>query len=187
MAESSHPNWDDMVLVGIIARAHGLRGQVVVNPETDFIEDRFAAGAGVWARIGGDATRLIVGSMRVQGGRPVIGFEGIETVDAAEALAGTELRIPESELQPLAEGTFYHHQLIGCEVVTDTGDVIGPVTKVDDGAGSTLLVVQGQDGEILIPLVQEMCTAIVPAERRIVVKLPPGLLELNERTRPSRA
>jgi 16S rRNA processing protein RimM len=104
MAESSHPNWDDMVLVGIIARAHGLRGQVVVNPETDFIEDRFAAGAGVWARIGGDATRLIVGSKRVQGGRPVIGFEGIETVDAAEALAGTELRIHESELQPLAEG-----------------------------------------------------------------------------------
>ena len=105
----------------------------------------------------------------------------------AEALAGIELRIPESELQPLAEGTFYHHQLVGCEVVTETGDVIGPVTKVDDGAGSTLLVVQGQDGEVLIPLVQEMCTAIVPAERRIVVTLPPGLLELNEKTRPSRA
>jgi 16S rRNA processing protein RimM len=187
MAEPSDANWDDMVLVGIIARAHGLRGQVVVNPETDFVEERFAPGARVWARIGGDPTRLTVGSMRVQGGRPVIGFEGIETIEAAEALAGTELRIPESELQPLAEGTFYHHQLIGCEVVTDTGNVIGSVTKVDDGAGSTLLVVQGQDGEVLIPLVQDICTAIVPAERRIVVTLPPGLLELNERTRPSRA
>ena len=187
MAEPGDSNWDDMVLVGTIARAHGLRGHVVVNPETDFVEERFAAGAGVWARIDGATTRLTVGSMRVQGGRPVIGFEGIDTIEGAEALAGIELRIPESELQPLAEGTFYHHQLVGCQVVTDTGDVIGPVTKVDDGAGSTLLVVQGQDGEVLIPLVQEMCTAIVPAERRIVVTLPPGLLELNERPRSSRA
>ena len=187
MAEPGDSSWDDMVLVGTIARAHGLRGHVVVNPETDFVDERFAAGAGVWARIDGATTRLTVGSMRVQGGRPVIGFEGIDTIEGAEALAGIELRIPESELQPLAAGTFYHHQLVGCQVVTDTGDVIGPVTKVDDGAGSTLLVVQGQDGEVLIPLVQEMCTAIVPAERRIVVTLPPGLLELNEKTRPSRA
>ena len=177
MAEPGDSNWDDMVLVGTIARAHGLRGHVVVNPETDFVDERFAAGAGVWARIDGATTRLTV----------VIGFEGIDTIEGAEALAGIELRIPESELQPLAAGTFYHHQLVGCQVVTDTGDVIGPVTKVDDGAGSTLLVVQGQDGEVLIPLVQEMCTAIVPAERRIVVTLPPGLLELNEKTRPSRA
>src|SRR5687767_13194235 len=123
MAEPGDSNWDDMVLVGTIARAHGLRGQVVVNPETDFVDERFAAGASVWARIGGATTRLTVGSMRVQGARPVIGFEGIDTIEAAEALAGIELRIPESELQPLAEGTFYHHQLVGCQVVTATGDV----------------------------------------------------------------
>jgi len=68
-------DWDDMVLVGRIARPHGLRGQVIVNPDTDFVEERFVAGATLWTRSSGGEEALVVASMRVQNGRPVVAFE----------------------------------------------------------------------------------------------------------------
>src|SRR6187431_2581843 len=62
-------SWEDMVLVGRIARPHGLRGQVIVNPETDFVEDRFVNGATLWARSDRGDEALTITSARVQNGR----------------------------------------------------------------------------------------------------------------------
>ena len=56
--------WEEMALVGRIGRPHGLKGQVVINPETDFIEERFAAGAIVWIKSDGGEQQLTVASMR---------------------------------------------------------------------------------------------------------------------------
>ena len=56
--------------------------------------------------------------MRFQQGRPVIGLDGVETMNDAEALAGAELRVPVERLAPLPAGTFYRHDLVGCEVET---------------------------------------------------------------------
>ena len=64
----SRQDWEEMALVGRIARPHGLRGQVAINPETDFIEERFAEGATVWTRSPAGDERLTVVSMRVQNG-----------------------------------------------------------------------------------------------------------------------
>src|SRR5262245_47194466 len=111
-------DWDDMVLVGRIARPHGIRGQVIVNPETDFVEERFRVGATLWTRSPRGHEPLTIATMRVQGGRPVVGFEGFGTIEDVERLSGLDLRIPEGELQPLGEGSYYHHQLVGCVVDT---------------------------------------------------------------------
>ena len=172
--------WDDMVLVGTIARPHGLRGHVVVNPETDFVEERFKPGAIVWTRSNGTDRPLAIESARVQNGRPVITFEGYGSIEAVEPLAGLELRIPEDALQPLDAGVFYHHQLTGCAVQTAGGVSIGTVVRVDEGAGGALLVVNGSNGEVLIPLAADICVAIDVQARRISVDAPEGLLELNQ-------
>jgi 16S rRNA processing protein RimM len=113
-------DWDEMVLVGRIARPHGIRGQVIVNPETDFVEDRFKPGAIFWTRSARGDEQLKVTSARVQNGRPVIGFDGFSKIEDVERLAGLDLRVPEEELQPLDAGMYYHHQLIGCAVETMT-------------------------------------------------------------------
>ena len=144
--------WDDLVLVGRIARPHGLKGHVAVNPETDFAEARFAPGATVWTRSDRGEERLVVATARMQGARPVIGFEGFERVEDAERVTGLELRVPEATLQPLAEGTYYHHQLVGCVVETVSGERVGAVARVDGGAAGSLLAIDGPNGEILIPL-----------------------------------
>ena len=77
-----------MVLVGIIARTHGIRGEVILKSETDFPEERFKEGATLYARIGtGPIEALQVTSVRFQQGRPILGLAGISSIDEAERLA----------------------------------------------------------------------------------------------------
>jgi 16S rRNA processing protein RimM len=178
-------DWDGMALVGVITRPHGLRGQVVVHPATDFVEERFAEGATFWTRSPDGDTRLTVAASRVQNGRPIVGFEGVTRVEDAERLAGLELRIPEDALQPLQPGTYYEHQLVGCSVETTGGELLGEVAKVEGGAGASRLVMNGSHGEILIPLATAICVEIDVANRRIRINPPDGLLDLND-TRSSR-
>jgi 16S rRNA processing protein RimM len=170
-----------MVLVGRIARPHGIRGQVVVNPETDFVEDRFAPGAMLWTRSARGDERLTVASARIQGGRPVIGFEGLASIEDVERLAGLELRVPEETLQPLETGSYYQHQLVGCEVETVGGERVGVVARVDGGSAGTLLTIDGTRGEILIPFAVDICVDVDVVAKKIRIDPPLGLLEVNER------
>jgi 16S rRNA processing protein RimM len=168
-----------MALVGRIARAHGNRGQVIINPETDFPDERFRKDAEVFIERGGGVKALTLTSVRFQNGRPVLGIAGVDTMDDAEALAGLELRVPAGWLAALPDGTFYRHDLIGCRVETRAGRPVGVVQDVEGSlAGSRLVVADGR-GDILIPLAAEICTLIDPAAKRIVIDPPEGLLEAN--------
>ena len=172
-------DWNAMAAVGRIARAHGIRGQVIVNPETDIPEQRFRPGAKVFAKRGPAVDALVVTTVRFQNGRPVIGFEGVQTMNDAETLAGLELRVPVEELAALPAGTFYHHDLVGCQVVTNRGEEVGTVEGVEGTVGGSRLVVAGARGEILIPLATEICRTIDVPGKRIVIEPPEGLLDLN--------
>ncbi|MGE0460937.1 MAG: ribosome maturation factor RimM [Vicinamibacterales bacterium] len=170
-------DWDDLVLVGIVARTHGNKGQVIVNPYTDFIEDRFRVGARFETRLAdGTRTTSEVTAARVHQGRPVIGLAGVASIGEAERYAGAELRIDAAEQQALPEGHYYHHQLIGCEVVTADGEPVGRVVAVE-GEGQSRLVVDGARRRHEIPLADDICTVDVAA-RRITVRPPEGLLDL---------
>lgn len=168
-----------MVLVGRIARAHGNRGQVIVDPATDFPEERFKAGSVVHIRCGGAAEPVTIESVRFHRGRPILGLAGIDTMDAAEALAGSELRISDDALQPLPAGSYYHHDLIGCSVQTPRGEPIGRVTSVEGDAAGSRLVVETPQGEVLIPMAEGIWQSVDLPARKIVVEPPEGLLDLN--------
>src|SRR5215213_7025620 len=105
---------NDLVLVGRVARAHGNRGQVIVNLDTDFPDERFRTGAVVL--VGASATARTIRDVRFHQGRPILALEGIQTMDDAEALAGAELKVPAAAAESLPEHTYYHYDLIGCEV-----------------------------------------------------------------------
>lgn len=168
-----------MVLVGFIARTHGNKGQVILNSESDFPEERFREGAVLYARLGdGPIEALSVTAVRFQQARPILGLAGFATISDAERLAGMELRVPAAEQRPLPAGSYYHHQLIGCEVVTRAGESVGRVGEVQGDGEATRLVVRGRRAEVLIPLAQEICEIDVAA-KRIVVSPPAGLLEVN--------
>jgi len=179
-------NWDDMAVVGRIARAHGNRGQVIVNPETDFPEQRFRPGAEIFVQRDGAAAPLTIAAVRFQHERPVLAIAGVESMDAAEALAGLELRVPVDTLAALPDGFFYRHDLVGCRVEVGSGNRIGTVREVEGTIGTSRLVVDGANGEILIPLAVDICRTIDVSGRRIVIEPPEGLLELNESRAGSR-
>ena len=119
--------WEAMVPVGRIARAHGNVGRVIVDPDTDFAEERFKPGQALYGCSGAGLQRLVIEDVRFQRHRPIVAFAGIETMTAAEELASVELRIPVQTLAALPANTFYYHELVGCRVETAEGVVVGTV------------------------------------------------------------
>lgn len=168
------------MLVGVVARAYGNRGEVIVNPESDFPEERFRADRRLFVRTrDGRVSALTIATVRFQKERPVVGFAGVGTMNEAEALAGAELKVPESEIAVLPDRLFYRHELVGCEVATRDGRVVGRVTAVEGPIDRSRLVVGPAGKEILIPLVDEICVSVDTIGRRILIDPPEGLLELK--------
>jgi 16S rRNA processing protein RimM len=176
-----HDGADDLLLVGTIARTHGLRGGVIVNPETDFAAERFQAGVvllvGPLADAPAGVPRRIL-EARFHQGRPVIRLEGIESVTDAEGLAGCALHMRASALGSLPERTYYRHDLVGCEVRDTAGALIGRVTRVEGTLDRSYLVVPRQGGEAMIPMVDGICVSVDIAARQVIVDPPEGLLDL---------
>jgi 16S rRNA processing protein RimM len=171
--------WDDMIAIGRIARPHGLRGQVVVNPDTDFPGERFRPGNTVYLRREGRDEALTIAAVRFHQHRPIVTLDGIASIEQAERLAGLELRVPPQSRDPLPDGLFYREQLVGCQVVTEDGDVVGEVAGVEGTVENSRLVVRGADGEVLVPLAAEICVRVDPDRRTIVIAPIEGLLDLN--------
>ena len=176
---------DEWVVVGRVARPHGIRGHVIVNPDTDFPDQRYREGEVLFVAAagaaGGHATavpRRIL-SVRFHLRRPILELEGIASVEDAEGLAGAELRLPVASLERLPDGTFHHHELIGCEVRDLADALLGKVRAVEGPMERSRLVVEGERGEIQIPMTAGICVSVEPAAGRIVVDPPDGLIELN--------
>jgi 16S rRNA processing protein RimM len=177
-----------MAAVGRVARVHGLRGQVVINPETDFPASRFQPGQLVYRAAGdGEAQALRVTSVRFHRGRPIVSFDGIASIEQAEPLAGVELRVPIAWLEALPAGTYYRHDLAGCRVETRSGHVVGQVDRVEGDGGASRLAVTTNEDELLVPLAADICVSIDVARKVIVIEPPEGLLELNRGRHRSKA
>ncbi len=96
----------------------------------------------------------------------------------AEALAGADLWMPAAALAPLPDGTYYRHDLVGCEVADAAGVALGTVSGVEGTLDRSYLVVKAEAGEVMIPMVAEFCVAVDVAARRITVNPPDGLIDL---------
>jgi 16S rRNA processing protein RimM len=170
---------DALLLVGRVARAHGNKGQVIVNPETDFAHERFAVGNEMVVEQGGRSATRRITAVRFHDGRPIVRFDGIDTMNDAEALAGAELKMPGDALGALPANTFYRHDLVGCEVKDTAGRRVGTVTGVQGPRERSLLVIGSGRDEVMIPMVDGIIVSVDPAGREIVVRLPDGLIDLN--------
>ena len=170
--------WDEMALVGRIARAHGIRGQVIVNPETDFPEQRFQPGAELFVNRAGVVEPVLVTTVRFHRERPVIGLRGIDDMNAANG--GWKRTVGAGRASGLAPpGPLPARS--GRAVETREGGPVGVVTDVEGRMGGSRLVVEAPRGEVLVPFVVAICTTIDPAGKRIVIDPPEGLLEVNDR------
>ena len=168
----------DEILVGAVRRPHGLAGEVSVQPLTDFPE-RFAAGAVVTWRRGGESRELRITAARAHGERLLIVFEGVSDSDAARALQDGELWIPGREATPPPEGFFYSHEVAGWDVVDAAGRRLGAAARIEKAPASPLLAVTLDGGrEALVPFVHGIVVEVDRGARRIVIDPPEGLMDL---------
>ncbi len=171
------------VTLARVLRAHGIRGEVTCQILTDFPE-RLLELREVWvAARHGQPRRATVLRCRLTGGRArqaIFLLEGVASRNDAQQLAGAELQVPLAERAPLPEGRYYVTDLVGCQVF-ERGIRLGSVKEVQfpGEAGTPLLVLETERGEMLIPFAMELCPRIDVASRRIEVVLPEGLRELN--------
>jgi len=163
--------------VGSIARAHGLKGEVVVDVWSEAPE-RFLPGRSVTARFPSGATkRMVVATARPFGDRMLIQFEGVASRTEAESLRGADLTIAREEAAPLPEGGHYRFELVGLRVRTREGSILGSVADVFATGSNDVIVVRGPGGEILLPSLEHVVLSIDLERGEMVVELPPGLNE----------
>jgi 16S rRNA processing protein RimM len=169
------------VVIGRIGKAHGIRGEVTVEVRTDDPEGRFAADA-VLATDRPERPTLVIEKSRPHHGRMLVLFQGVPDRNAAELLRGTLLSVDASDDPDLDDpDEFYDHQLVGLAVVTVDGVALGEVADVVHLPASVLLSVKRPEGrELLVPFVASIVPDVDVPGGRVVVDLPPGLLELAE-------
>jgi len=168
-----------LVVIGEIARPHGLHGEMRVMPLTDHPE-RFEAVTEcvLWDRERDTREPCRVTGARRHGGAVLLSLDGCDTVEAASALVGRLVAVPETEALPLPPGQFYSWQLEGCRVLTEDGREVGRVTRIEQSAAQDLWVVSDGSRECLIPAVAEIVLEVDLAAGRVVIRPPAGLLEL---------
>jgi 16S rRNA processing protein RimM len=167
------------LVVGRIAKAHGVGGEVSVEVKTDDPEHRFAVGG----RLDTEPAQrgpLVVEATRWHSGRLLVRFAGVRDRSAAEALRSTLLVVDSAtSVAPDDEDEFWDHDLIGLDAVTPEGVSIGSITDVLHPPGSDLLVInRPEHGEVLVPFVAAFVPTVDLAARRVVVAPPEGLFEL---------
>lgn len=173
---------ESLLLVGRIWRAHGVRGDVKIIPETDDPQ-RFADLSVVYA--GSSPTTAVphdVEEVRFQptkrGVVIIAKLRGVDSREAAESMRKAMVFAREEDLPPLEEGEFFLHDLIGLFVSTEAGETIGRVDDVIEGPGQAILVVARKGrGAVMIPAVNEFVEDIDLDEGRIVIKPIEGLLD----------
>lgn len=143
--------------------AFGVQGAVRVRPLTDFA-DRFAAGSELWLQ--GSLRR--VEWTKHAGQQLAVKLTGLDDRTRAGLLRGSYLEVPEGEARSLPEDAFYHHQLEGLEVVTESGRALGRLSQVLERPANDVWVVSGE-AEHLVPATREAVKKVDLESRRVTV------------------
>ncbi|MGB9178055.1 MAG: ribosome maturation factor RimM [Pyrinomonadaceae bacterium] len=169
---------DDLIAVAKAVKTRGLRGEIVADLLTDFPERFEGLEELIAVAPDGKRIRLRLEEHWLHQDRIVFKFEGYDSIEAASALVGYELTVPESERVELEEDEFYDWELVGCRVETVEGEQLGRVREVLRTGANDVLVVEGDaKREYLIPLAEEICVRVDIEEKLIRVDAPEGLLE----------
>lgn len=184
---SKPPVW---TLLARLIRPHGRKGELVAELLTDFparFHDRKRLYLIPPERVGTRPREILLENFWFLRSRIILKFHGVDSINDAEPLRNFEVAIPFAERAPLDPGSVYVADLIGCSVfdLNREGAQVGEIVEVDRTSSSTELLVLRRRGlrppapELLIPFVREYLVRIDVPARRIEMRLPEGLLDIN--------
>ncbi|HXT18643.1 MAG TPA: ribosome maturation factor RimM [Gemmatimonadaceae bacterium] len=172
----------DLVIVGRVRKAHGIRGDLVVEAITDEPDAVFAPGRRVFAGTPSgdrakDGKELHVASATPFKGGYIVHFEEIDDRSVADTWRERFLLLPADELQPLGDDEVYVHELPGMRVEMENGDVIGTVVATYELPQGLTLDVEREPGRTVLIPYDRIVTSLDREARRIVIDPPVGLLD----------
>lgn len=169
-----------LLVVGRIGRAHGVLGEATIEIRTDLPDERFVVGERLVTDPVGNGP-LTIQSARDHNGILLLKFTEIHDRTAIEQIRNTLLLADVDMTNESASKDEYHvQQLIGCEVVDEFGKKLGELTDVLNLPGQDVLAIRSGSGEVLLPFITEFVPEVDIENRKIVIRPPAGLLELNE-------
>ena len=166
----------EFITIGRILAPWGVKGKLKVKIETDFPQ-RFASGAKVYI----NQQPITIDSAEWHSGKLVIKLSTVDSIEETQKLRGKAVEIPRSQAQPLTEGQYYHFQLIGLEVWTTEGELLGNITEILTTESNDIYIVHNAKGETLIPAIEDVVKSIDLDKGHVVIELIEGLINLNQK------
>ncbi len=166
-----------LITIGKVLKPWGVRGEVKVQPLTDF-PGRFKDLRRVYlVSPRGKEIVCEVRSVRYQGDAPFIILEGYDAPEKAKAIAGWFIKIPQEEAMPLPEGRYYGFELIGMAVISEAGEKLGEITDIFETGSNDVYVMKRGKKEVYIPAIREIVKKVDREARTMTIHVMKGLLE----------
>jgi 16S rRNA processing protein RimM len=166
----------EFITIGKILAPWGIDGKLKVEAVTDFPQ-RFAPSATVYI----NHQPMTIDSTEWRKGKAIIKLDTISSIEDAARQKGQLIEIHHSQLQPLPEGQYYHFQLVGLEVWTTRGELLGNITDILPTPSNDNYVVSTASGEVLIPAIEDVIKSIDLDKGCLVIEPIEGLLSLNKK------
>ena len=162
---------NDYLIIGRVLAPWGLKGDLKAEIITDFPQ-RFAPGRTVYV----GQTPMTVERSRFHKGNVILKLARVDSVEQVEALKGKYLQIPQSESMPLEDDEYYQFQIIGLEVSTTDGRMLGKIEQIIPTGSNDVYMVKGQDGEFLIPAIEDVVKQVDLDKETMTIEEIDGLL-----------
>lgn len=170
---------EQFLRVGVIASTHGIRGEVKVYPTTDSLKRFESLTDVVLMTPGKEQLPLKVEGVKFFKQFAILKFRGIDNIDDVQKYKGCDLMVSRENAEPLEENEYYIGDLIGMQVKSDEGELLGTLTDVlETGANDVYLVEREDHSDLLLPVIDE-CILDVDLENGVVTAhIMEGLLDL---------
>ena len=167
---------EELVKTGRLLKPHGIKGEIVAVSDIDLFDNKTPF---LVLEIEGIYVPFFIESLRSKGADYLIKFERIDNEKAVKEMIGKKLFFPRRHLSSVYEEAVTWNSYIGYTVEEECIGVLGKLEAVDDSTLNVLLTVRSPQGELLIPAAEDFFRSIDDKQRRIVLTLPEGLLDIN--------
>jgi 16S rRNA processing protein RimM len=169
---------DELIPVGKILGPHGIKGQMKLHSYSGNADSLSAVSSVTLKSPAGTLHEFSINCFKANSGKFIIGLQDVDDINLVQPFVGNEVCLKRDQLPGLGDDEYYWSDLIGLQVFTDDGTLLGTIADIFETGSSDIYVVRGEGREYLIPAIADVIKTIDPADGKIVITPLDGLLDL---------